>query len=83
MRQLLQVGIIVLLLLAIFGVVLTPDPGDGPAGVVRLEKGGLPVSSHLAIAAVVPCLAATSLLFSLAQVPRTVARLDLICSRLC
>jgi hypothetical protein len=37
-KQIFQVGIILLLLLAVFGVLLTPDPSDDPAGVtVRVD----------------------------------------------
>ncbi len=45
-KQIFQVGIVLLLLLAIFGVLLTPDPSDDPAGVmVRLDKSRLLVTS--------------------------------------
>ena len=51
-KQIFQVGIVLLLLLAIFGVLLTPDPSDDPAGVtVRLDKSRLLVTSLL----VTPC----------------------------
>ncbi|MGZ4855416.1 MAG: hypothetical protein ACXV8M_10655 [Candidatus Angelobacter sp.] len=86
MKQPFQVGIIILLLLAIFGVLLTPDASDDPAGVmVRLEKGRLLVTSLLVTPAVsLPPLAATSpIIFSRAQVPTTIAKRDLICTRLC
>jgi len=85
-KQAFQVGIIVLVLLAIFGALLTPDPSDDPAGVtVRLDKVRLLVTSLLVIPAVsLPPLAPTSLiLFSRAQVATTIAKLDLICTRLC
>ncbi|MGZ4845378.1 MAG: hypothetical protein ACXV5R_10425 [Candidatus Angelobacter sp.] len=85
-KQPFQVGIIILLLLAIFGVLLTPDASDDPAGVmVRLEKGRLLVTSLLVTPAVsLPPLAATSpIIFSRAQVPTTIAKRDLICTRLC
>lgn len=86
MKQLLQVGIIVLLLLTIFGVVLTPDPSDDPAGVVvRLQKDRLLVTSFPVTQAVsLPPLAATSpIVFPRAQSPSAIAKLDLICTRLC
>ncbi len=86
MKQYLQLGIIVLLLLAVFGVLLTPDTSDDPAGVtVRLEKGRLLVAPVLVAQVVsLPPLAATApILFSRTHVPTSVAKLDLICSRLC
>jgi hypothetical protein len=86
MKQLLQAGVIVLLLLTISGVLLTPDPSDDPAGVmVRLEKRHLLVISLLVAQAVfLPALAVTrSIVFSRAQILPTTAKLDLICARLC
>ena len=83
-KQAFQVGIIVLVLLAIFGVLLTPDPSDDPAGVtVRLDK--VPPPPLLFIPAVsLPPLAPTSpILFARAQIATTIAKLDLICTRLC
>ena len=85
-RQQLQAGIILLLLLAIFGVLLTPDPSDDPAGVMaRLDKSRLLVTSLFVTPAIsLPPLAAISpVLFSRMQVPTTIAKLDLICTRLC
>jgi hypothetical protein len=85
-KQAFQVGIIVLVLLAIFGALLTPDPSDDPAGVtVRLDKVRLLVTSLLVIPAVsLPSLAPTSpILFARAQIATTIAKLDLICTRLC
>jgi nitrate reductase gamma subunit len=81
-----QLGVIVLLLLAIFGVLLTPDPSDDPAGVMaRLEKGRLLVTSlFVAHAVSLPPLGATSpVMFSRTQVPIQIAKFDLICIRLC
>jgi hypothetical protein len=85
-KQPLQVAIIILLLLAVFGALLTPDPSDDPAGVMaRLEKGRLFVTSLTVAQAVsLPPVAATSpIIFSRAQVSTTIAKLDLICTRLC
>jgi hypothetical protein len=85
-KQIFQVGIVLLLLLAVFGVLLTPDPSDDPAGVtVRLDKVRLLVTSLLVIPAVsLPPLAPTSpILFARAQIATTIAKLDLICTRLC
>jgi hypothetical protein len=82
----LQLGIIVLLLLAIFGVLLTPDPSDDPAGMMaRLEKGRLLVTSlFVAHAVSLPPLGATSpVMFSRTQAPIQIAKLDLGCIRLC
>lgn len=81
-KQTFQVGIVLLLLLAIFGVLLTPDPSDDPAGVtVRLDKSRLLVTSLLVS---LPPLTPTSpILFSRTQVATTIAKLDLICTRLC
>jgi hypothetical protein len=85
-KQIFQVGIILLLLLAIFGVLLTPDPSDDPAGVtVRLDKSRLLVTSLLVTSAVsLPPFAPTSrIMFSSAHVVTTMAKRDLICTRLC
>jgi hypothetical protein len=85
-KQAFQVGIVLLVLLAIFGVLLTPDPSDDPAGVtVRLDKSRLLVTSLLPTPAVsLPTLTPTSpILFSRTQVATTIAKLDLICTRLC
>jgi Zn-dependent protease len=85
-KQAFQVGIIVLVLLAIFGALLTPDPSDDPAGVtVRLDKVRLLVTSLFFTPAVsLPPLAPTSpILFARAQSATTIAKLDLICTRLC
>jgi hypothetical protein len=85
-KQAFQVGIILLVLLAIFGALLTPDPSDDPAGVtVRLDKVRLLVTSLLFIPAVsLPPLAPTSpILFARTQIATTIAKLDLICTRLC
>ena len=85
MKQIFQIGIILLLLLAIFGVLLTPDPSDDPAGVmVRLDKSRLLVTSLVAPAVPLPPATATSrITFSDAQVASTTAKRDLICTRLC
>jgi len=85
-KQAFQVGVILLVLLATFGVLLTPDPTDDPAGVtVRLDKNRLLVTSLLATPAVsLPPLAPTlPILFSRMQVAPTTAKRDLICTRLC
>jgi hypothetical protein len=85
-KQTFQVGIVLLLLLAIFGVLLTPDPTDDPAGVtVRMDKSRLLVTSFLVTPAVsLPPLTPTSpILFFRAQVAKTMAKRDLICTRLC
>jgi Zn-dependent protease len=85
-KQTFQVGIVLLLLLAIFGVLLTPDPSDDPAGVmVRLDKSRLLVTSLLVTPAVpLPPITLTSrIVFSRAQVASTTAKRDLICTRLC
>lgn len=84
-KQAFQVGIILLLLLAIFGVLLTPDPSDDPAGVmVRLDKSRLLVTSLVAPAVPLPPITQTfRILFSSAQVASTIAKRDLICTRLC
>jgi hypothetical protein len=82
----LQLGIIVLLLLAIFGVLLTPDPSDDPAGVMaRLEKSRLLVTSLFVAQAVSlpPLVAASPVMFSRTQAPIQIAKLDLICIRIC
>jgi hypothetical protein len=84
-KQLLQFGIIIVLLLAIFGVLLTPSPDDDPAGVtVRLQKERVLLTSLLITQpASLPVLASTSpITFSRTLVP-AIARLDLICVRLC
>jgi hypothetical protein len=81
-----QVGVILLVLLATFGVLLTPDPTDDPAGVtVRLDKNRILVTSLLATPAVsLPPLApALPILFSRMQVTPTTTKRDLICTRLC
>lgn len=85
-KQAFHVGIVLLVLLAIFGVLLTPDPTDDPAGVtVRLDKNRLLVTSLLATPAVsLPRITPTSpVLFFRAQVATTMAKRDLICTRLC
>lgn len=85
-KQVFQLGIILLVLLATFGVLLTPDPTDDPAGLtVRLDKSSLLVTSLLVTPAVsLPPLAPTlPILFSRAQVFTTIAKRDLICTRLC
>jgi len=85
-KQAFQLGIILLVLLAIFGVLLTPDPTDDPAGVtVRLDKSRLLVTSLLVTPAVsLPPLTPTApILFRRAQVATTIAKRDLICTRLC
>lgn len=85
-KQPFQVGIVLLVLLAIFGVLLTPDTTDDPAGVtVRLDKSRLLVRSLLVTPAIsLPPLTPTSpVLFSRTQVATTIAKLDLICTRLC
>jgi len=84
-KQIFQVGIVLLLLLAIFGVLLTPDPSDDPAGVmVRLDKSRLLVTSLVAPAVPLPPITPTfRIMFSSAQVGSTIAKRDLICARLC
>jgi hypothetical protein len=85
-KQTFQVGIILLVLLAIFGVLLTPDPTDDPAGVtVQVDKNRLLVTSLLVTPAIsLPALTpASRIIFSRAQVATTMAKLDLICTRLC
>lgn len=85
-KQTFQVGIILLLLLAVFGVLLTPDPSDDPAGVmVRPDKSRLLVTSLLVTPAVsLPPLTPTSRnIFSLARFATTTVKRDLICTRLC
>jgi len=85
-KQTFQVGVILLVLLAIFGVLLTPDPTDDPAGVtVRLDNNRLLVTSLLVTPAIsLPALTpASQIKFSRAQVATTMAKLDLICTRLC
>jgi hypothetical protein len=85
-KQTFLIGIILLVLLAIFGVLLTPDPTDDPAGVtVRLDKNRLLVTSLLVAPAIsLPALTpASRIIFSRVQVATTMAKLDLICSRLC
>ena len=85
-KQVFQVGIVLLVLLAIFGVLLTPDPSDDPAGVtVRLDKNRLLVTSHLVTPAVSlpPLTPASRIIFSRAHVATTIAKRDLICTRLC
>jgi hypothetical protein len=85
-KQVFQVGIVLLVLLAIFGVLLTPDPSDDPAGVtVRLDKNRLLVTSHLVTPAVSlpPLTPASRIIFPRAHVATTIAKRDLICTRLC
>ena len=85
-KQAFQVGIVLLVLLAIFGVLLTPDPTDDPAGVtVRLDKSRLLVTSLLVTPAVSlpPLTSASPVLFSRTQVATTIAKRDLTCTRLC
>lgn len=85
-KQTFQVGIILLLLLAVFGVLLTPDPSDDPAGVmVRPDKSRLLVTSLLVTPAVSlpPLTPASRIIFSRAQNATTIAKRDLICTRLC
>jgi len=85
-KQTFQVGVILLVLLAIFGVLLTPDPTDDPAGVtVQVDKNRLLVTSLLVTPAIsLPALTpASRIIFSRAQVATTMAKLDLICTRLC
>ena len=85
-KQAFQVGIVLLVLLAIFGVLLTPDPSDDPAGVtVRLDKSRMLVTSLLVTPAVsLPPLTPTfPILFSRAQLATSTAKRDLICTRLC
>lgn len=84
-KQTFQVGIVLLLLLAVFGVLLTPDPTDDPAGVmVRLDKSRLLVTSLVTPTAPLPPITQTSrIIFSSAQVASTTAKRDLICTRLC
>jgi hypothetical protein len=86
MKQTFQIGIILLLLLAIFGVLLTPDPSDDPAGVtVRLDKSRMLVTPLLVTPSVClsPLTPTFPILFSRAQVAMTTAKRDLICTRLC
>ncbi|HET9165293.1 MAG TPA: hypothetical protein VFP11_04805 [Candidatus Angelobacter sp.] len=86
MKQTFQIGIILLLLLAIFGVLLTPDPSDDPAGVtVRLDKSRMLVTSLLVTPSVSPSplMPTFPILFSRAQVAMTTTKRDLICTRLC
>ena len=85
-KQIFQVGIVLLLLLAVFGVLLTPDPTDDPAGVtVRLDKSRMLVTSLLITSSVSPppLTPIFPILFSRAQVAMTTAKRDLICTRLC
>ena len=85
-KQYLHVGIVILLLLAVFGVLLTPDTSDDPAGVmVRLDKGRLLVSSVLVtqVVPLPPLVPASPIMFSRTHLSTSVAKLDLICSRLC
>lgn len=84
-KQTFQVGIVLLLLLAIFGVLLTPDPSDDPAGVmVRLDKSRLLVTPLVAPAVPLPPITQIPrIMFPSEQVALTTAKLDLICTRLC
>jgi Zn-dependent protease len=85
-KQTFQIGIILLLLLAIFGVLLTPDPSDDPAGVtVRLDKSRMLVTPLLVTPSMSPppLTLTFPILFSRAQVAMTAAKRDLICTRLC
>ena len=85
-KQTFQVGIVLLLLLAIFGVLLTPDPSDDPPGVmVRLDKSRLLVKSLLVTPAIplLPITPTSRVMFSSAQFVSTTAKRDLICTRLC
>jgi hypothetical protein len=85
-KQAFQVGIVLLLLLAIFGVLLTPDPSDDPAGVmVRLDKSRLLVTSLLVTPAVSPppITPTSRIMLPSAHVASTAAKRDLICTRLC
>jgi hypothetical protein len=84
-KQIFQVGIVLLLLLAIFGVLLTPDPSDDPAGVmVRLDKSRLLVTSLIAPAVPLPPIRPSfQIMFSSTQVASTIAKRDLTCTRLC
>jgi hypothetical protein len=85
-KQIFQVGIVLLLLLAVFGVLLTPDPTDDPAGVtVRVDKSRMLVTSLLVTPSMSPPpLTPTSpVLFFRVQVAMTTAKRDLICTRLC
>jgi hypothetical protein len=85
-KQMFQVGIVLLLLLAVFGVLLTPDPSDDPAGVtVRVDKSRMLVTSLLVTTSVSPppLTPTFPILFSRAQVAMTTAKRDLICTRLC
>lgn len=86
MKQLLQAGVIVLLLLTICGVLLTPDSSDDPTVVtVRFEKGRHLVPSLLFTQTIflAPLVGTPLIVFSRAQVSTTIAKLDLICTRLC
>ena len=85
MKQYLHVGIVILLLLAVFGVLLTPDTSDDPTGMVRLNKGRLIVApvleaQLLSLPYLVP---ASPIMFSRMHFSTSVAKLDLLCSRLC
>jgi hypothetical protein len=85
-KQYLHVGIVILLLLAVFGVLLTPDTSDDPAGVmVRLDKGRLLVAPALVtqVVSLPPLVPASPIMFSRTHLSTSVAKLDLICSRLC
>ena len=84
-KQIFHVGVLLLLLLAIFGALLTPDPSDDPAGVmVRLDKSRLLVTSLVAPAVPAPPITPTfQIMVSGAQVASTIAKRDLTCTRLC
>ena len=84
-KQYLHVGIVILLLLAVFGVLLTPDTSDDPAGMVRLDKGRL-LAAPVLVAQLVslpPLVQASPMMFSRTHLSTSVAKLDLICSLLC
>ena len=85
-KQIFQVGIVLLLLLAIFGVLLTPDPSDDPAGVtVWVDKSRMLLTSLLVTPSVPspPLTPTFPIVFSRAPVAMTTAKRDLICTRLC
>src|ERR1051325_11183287 len=84
-KQFLQVGIVLLLLLAFFGVLLTPDPSDDPAGdMVRLDKSRLLVTSLIAPAVPRPPIRLSfQIMFSITKVPATIPKRHRTCTRLC